>query len=212
MIKENEVHWFPMRIRHSNFSRLEKMVAYFEKAKQRLGHSIVLETYVPLQFIKVSMTKMDFVPYLLNYIFVKSTFKNLVELKNSQEVFEPLRFVMHPEYDEKYNRQNAILTVSDKMMADYKRLTAETNDRIIFLKDLKYANKPSREVQIIEGEFTGVIGRIKRIKGARCVVLPIGAEQAAAVVDVPNSHLRYLTDEELEQLATERKSKKSISY
>lgn len=208
MLKENEVRWFPMRIRHSSLSRLEKMVAHFDKAKQRLGQDVVLETYVPLQFIKVSMTKMDFAPYLLNYIFVQSTFKQLVELKTSHEGFEPLRFVMHPEFNDDYKRQNAILTVSDKMMTDYKRLTAEANERIIFLKDLRYANKPSREVQIIEGKFTGIIGRIKRIRGARCVVLPIGNEQAAAVVDVPNSHLRYLTDEEISKLAVERKKMK----
>lgn len=212
MLIENEPHWFPMRIRYSSLSRLEKMVENFEKEKKRLGDSVMLDTYVPLNFIKVSRTKMDFAPYLLNYIFVHSTFKDLVEIKHSREDFEPLRFIMHPAYDEKDERHDEVLTMSDKMMSDYMRITAEENDKIVFLKDLRFACKPSREVQIIEGEFTGVIGRIKRIGGARCVVLPIGEEQAAAVVDVPNKFLRYLTDEEVRLLAEGEKKRKREKY
>lgn len=205
MLIENEPHWFPMRIRNSSLSRLEQMIEHFDKEKKFLGQSVLLETYVPLNFIKVSMTKMDFAPYLLNYIFVHSTFKDLVEIKHSKKDFEPLRFVMHPAYDENYDRRDEVVTMSDKMMADYQRITAEGNDKIVFLKDLKFACKPSREVQIIGGKFAGVIGRIKRIGGARCVVLPIGEEQAAAVMDVPNKLLRYLTDEEILKLKKQKK-------
>ena len=210
MLIEDEPHWFPMRIRYSSLSCLEKMVENFEKEKKRLGDSVMLDTYVPLNFIKVSRTKMDFAPYLLNYIFVHSTFKDLVEIKHSREDFEPLRFVMHPAYDEKDERHDEVLTMSDKMMSDYMRITAEENDKIVFLKDLKFACKPSHVVQIIEGEFTGVVGRIKRIGGARCVVLPIGKEMAPAIIDVPNSHLRYLSDIELNKIDEEDKKNKKI--
>jgi transcription antitermination factor NusG len=176
------------------------MVEHFDKEKKHLGQSVILDTYVPLNFIKVSMNKMDFAPSLLNYIFVHSTFQKLVEIKHSRADFEPLRFVMHPSYDEKYERHDEVLTISDKVMSDYIRITAEENEKIVFLKDLKFACKPSREVQIVEGPFAGVIGRIKRIRGSRCVVLPIGEEQAVAVMDVPNKFLRYLTDEEILKL------------
>lgn len=207
MLKENEVHWFPMRIRNSSLSRLEKMVEHFDKQKKRLGNADEpLETYVPLNFIKISMTKMDFAPYLLNYIFVRSTFRRLSEIKNSNEDFEPLRFVMHPTFDENYTRHQEVLTMSDKMMADYQRLTAEANEKVVFLNDLRFACKPGKEVQITEGKFAGIIGRVKRIRGARCVVLPVGMEQAAAVMDVPNNQLRYLSDEEVRDL-TEKKNK-----
>ena len=63
----------------------------------------------------------------------------------------------------------------------------------MYLRQRKWKLKA---VQITEGEFTGIVGRIKRIKGLRCVVLPIGNEMAAAVVDIPSKHLRYLTEEE----------------
>ena len=197
--KENDLHWFPMRIRNSSLSRLEKM-------KERLDkHDDVDETYTPLGFIKVNMTKMDFAPFLLNFIFVRSTFAKLVSVKSNLEQFEPLRFVMHPVFDDKYGRHEEVLYILDKQMEDYKRVTAKENEKVIFLDNLDYACKPSQEVQITEGEFAGVIGRIKRIGGARCVVLPIGKEIAPAIIDVPSKHLRYLTDMEIEKLNEEDK-------
>ena len=211
MLKEDEVRWFPMRIRHSSLNRLEKVMESLDGRKEQFStQGSVIQTYAPLNFIKVSMDKMDFAPYLLNFVFVRSAFRTLVELKNSHEDFEPLRFVVHPVYDEKFNRQNEVLTMPDKAMADYMRLTTEKNDQIIFLRDLQYACKPSREVQIISGPFTGVVGRIKRVRGARCVVLPVGKEQAAAVVDVHNSQLRYLAEEESRRLAEAEKRRKII--
>lgn len=197
--KENDLHWFPMRIRNSSLSRLEKM-------KERLDkHDDVDETYAPLGFIKVNMTKMDFAPFLLNFIFVRSTFAKLVSVKSNLEQFEPLRFVMHPVFDDKYDRHEEVLYILDKQMEDYKRVTAKENEKVIFLDNLDYACKPSQGVQITEGEFAGVIGRIKRIGGARCVVLPIGKEIAPAIIDVPSKHLRYLTDKEIEKINEEEK-------
>jgi len=186
MLRNNEIHWFPLRIRNSCLGRLQTM-------KERLDkHADIAETYVPLSFIKVSMTKMDFAPFLLNYIFVRSTYEKLVTMKQNQELFEPLRFVMHPALDDDYNKHNEVLYISDRKMEDYIRVTKEENEKVNFLDNMAYACKPSQEVQITEGKFAGVIGKIKRIRGQRCVVLPIGNEMAAAVVDVPNKYLRYL--------------------
>ena len=186
MLNQNELHWFPLRIRNSSLTRLQAMKDRLEQ------HDDVEETYVPLSYIKVSLTKMDFAPFLLNYIFVRSTFEKLVAIKQNQEQFEPLRFVMHPALDEKLNKHDEVLYIPDSKMEDYIRVTKEENEKVIFLDNMAYACKPSQEVQITEGEFAGIVGRIKRIKGQRCVVLPIGNEMAAAVVDVSNKHLRYL--------------------
>ena len=193
MLKENDPHWFPMRIRNSSISRLNTMMERLNRQPD------IDETYVPMGFIKVSMNKMDFAPNLLNYIFVHSSFDKLVRVKSNLELFEPLRFVLHPVFDERYDRHEEILYVSDKTMSDYMRVTAEANDRVIFLDNLDFACRPSQEVQITDGQFAGVVGRIKRIRGLRCVVIPIGHEFAAGVVDVPRKHLRYLTQEEAAQ-------------
>ena len=194
MLRNNEVHWFPLRIRNSSLVRLQTMKDRLDRQDDILG------TYVPLSFIKVSLTKMDFAPFLLNYIFVRSTFEKLVAIKQNQELFEPLRFVMHPVLDDDYHKHHEVLFISDRKMEDYIRVTSEENEKVIFLDNIAYACKPSQEVQITEGRFAGVVGRIKRIRGQRCVVLPIGYEMAAAVVDVPNKYLRYMTPEEIAKL------------
>ena len=200
MLKVNEPHWFVMRVRNSSIVRLQTMKERLDKEED------IAETYAPLGFIKVSKTKMDFAPFLLNYLFVRSEFHKLAKVKSNQELFEPLRFVMHPVSDEKFKRHYEPLYLSDKNMHDYMRMTKEENDRIVFLQNMQFASKVSKEVQITEGEFAGVIGRVKRIKGCRCVVLPIGNEMAAAIVDVPNSCLRYLTDEEVRKIEEQEKT------
>jgi hypothetical protein len=91
-------------------------------------------------------------------------------------------------------------------MADYRRITESDNDNIIFLRDLKYAAKPSQIVQITAGDFAGVIGRIKRIGGNRSVVLTVSDSQAAAIVNVHRDHLRLLTDEEARALLDDSKT------
>lgn len=189
MLKEHEVHWFPMRIRNSSLSRLEFLKSRLDKEEG------VISTYVPFSFIKVCPTKMDFTPSVLNIIFVRISLEKLRKIKGDKSHYEPLRFIMHPTYDEDYNKSTEILYISDKCMDDFIRVTAEANDKVIFLDNMDYACKPSQEVQITEGPFAGVTGRIKRIRGNRCVVILIGKELAAAVTDLPRKHLRYLNPE-----------------
>ena len=115
MIDVNALHWFPMRIRNSSLPRLTLMLQRLEMQKQQFEKDhITLDAYAPMRFIKSSMTKMDFAPYLLNYVFVRSTFSNLVKLKSNQELFEPLRFMMHSAYDAKYSSHKEVVYISDK--------------------------------------------------------------------------------------------------
>jgi len=191
MLKVNELHWFPMRVRHSSIPRLERL-------KERLDRQEdIVETYVPTAFLKVNAHKMAFAPVIVNYIFVRATYTGLLGVKSNQELFEPLRFTMHRVYDESYNCSDEVLYISDKRMDDFMRVTASENEKVIFLDNLNYAFRPSQGVQITDGQFAGVIGRIKRIKGNRCVVIPVGMELAVAVCDVPRAHLRYLTPDEI---------------
>lgn len=198
MLKEDTIHWFPLRVRNSSVSRLNELKKRLDSLKD-----VRIETYIPFSFMRVADDKMDFAPVLLNYIFVRSTYTELLQVKGNREYFEPLRFVMHPVYDENYRVHDEILTVPDRMMNSYMQLTQEQNDKVIFLNNIDYACRPSQPVQIVEGQFAGVAGRIKRIGGNRCVVMPvINNEMAVGVMDVPRSHLRYLSESEFQELTT----------
>ena len=133
LYNSNDTHWFPMRIRNSSPSRLRTMMERLEQ------HKDVEATYAPMSFVKVSMTKMDFAPFLVNYIFVRSSFEKLVSIKKDQERFEPLRFVMHPVYDDHLNRHDEVLFINDREMEDYIRVTKEECDKVIFLDNMASA-------------------------------------------------------------------------
>lgn len=194
MFKQRAPHWFPMRIRNSSLARLQKLKERLDKDEN------VDATYVPFEYMKVKSDKMDFSPSILNYIFVHSTFEKLKAMKSNLELYEPLRFVMHPAYNEKYERHDEVLYVPDKKMNDFMLVTAQANEKVIFLDNLEYACKPSQGVQITEGQFSGVVGRVKRIHGNKCVVIPIRDTAAVAILDLPRKHLRYLSDEEMEEI------------
>lgn len=204
MLKENDYHWFPMRIRNSSFARLQQMKERLDKHKGILEEQgITFDTYTPLGLVKLKTAEIKLAPCLVNYIFVYSTLIELKSIKKNLGLFEPLRFIMHPARDENLGVYSEVLYIPDRSMHDFIRVTKEENDKVIFIDNMDYACKVSREVQITQGPFSGVIGRIKRIKGKRCVVLLIGNEMAAAVVDVPNRYLRYLTDDEVNALETD---------
>ena len=194
LIAEGEVHWFPLRIANSSQARQKRLENLFQ------SEECVEATYVPMEYVKVSPTKMAFVPSLLNYIFVRTTLRSLMDLKHSNSCYDQVRYTMHPVYDKNCRKlpEKGILYVPDAMMHDFMRVVSADNDKVIFLDNLDYACKPSQPVQIVEGEFAGITGRIKRIKGNTCVVLPIGNILAAAITGIPRKILRYLSEEDLE--------------
>lgn len=194
MIAEGDVHWFPLRISNSSGSRQQHLQRLFDEEE------CIEETYVPLEYVKVGPKKMDFVPALLNYIFVRTTLRSLMDLKQNSGRYGSVRFTMHPVYEgEGFKKHTEILYIPDKNMHDFMRVVSADNDKVIFLDNLDYACKPSQPVQIVEGDFAGITGRIKRIKGNTCVVLPVGNIIAAAITGIPRKFLRYLSEEDLRE-------------
>lgn len=191
MISENDIHWFPLRLSYASLTLLERIKALLD------SESTVEATYVPLSFIKVSDTKMDFSPLMANILFIRTTLKSLKAIKANKTLYEPLRYIMHSVYDEKYNRSTEVLYIPDRQMNDFISVTSQANDQVVFLDNLDYACRPSQNVQITDGPFAGVCGRIKRIKGNVCVVIPIEQTVAVAVLNIPRKHLRYFSDQEL---------------
>ena len=193
MLRDTDIHWFPLRLRHANESLLEK-------TRQMLNQEAGVEaTYVPMSFKKVNDSKMDFRPVIVNLLFIRTALKDLKIIKANKTHYDSLSYIMHPIYDKDYHRSTEILFISDKIMNDFIRVTKEANEQVIYLDNLDYACKPSQNVQITDGPFAGVCGRIKRIKGNVCVVIPVEKTAAVAILNVPRKHLRYLSDNELNE-------------
>ena len=97
---------------------------------------------------------------------------------------------MHPRYDDKNNLVgHDILTVPDGQMENFMRVASVTDDRVFFIDNLEFAGKPGQRVKVVEGDFAGVEGVVKRVKKNKCVVVQIEHVAAVAIAFIPSAFL-----------------------
>ena len=103
--------WFPMRV---TYQREMKVKAELD----RLG----IECFIPMKYQFTESRKQgdtelrkELVPAINNLIFVRSTQERISELKMTNEVLEPLRYMM----DQTAEEAHTIMTVPDKQMENW---------------------------------------------------------------------------------------------
>ena len=176
--------WFPMRV---SYQREMKVKAELD----RLG----LENFVPMRY-KVVERQNDgdtevrrvLVPAINNLIFVRSTQERLSELKQTNEVLEPLRYMM----DRTASLEHAIMTVADREMENFMRVASRTDDSVMFLDNETVVGKEGKRVEIMGGAFEGVTGVIRRVKRCKRVVVEIEGVASVAIAYVPARMLKEI--------------------
>ena len=176
--------WFPMRV---TYQREMKVKAELD----RLG----IENFVPMRY-KVMESQNDgdtelqrvLVPAINNLIFVRSTQERLSELKRSNEMLEPLRYMMN----HTAAREHAIMMVADREMENFMRVASRTDDSVMFLDDETVVGKEGKRVEIMGGAFEGVTGVIRRVKRCKRVVVEIEGVASVAIAYVPAGMLREI--------------------
>ena len=103
----------------------------------------------------------------MKLIFVRSTQERLSELKQTNEVLEPLRYMM----DRTASLEHAIMTVADREMENFMRVASRTDDSVMYLDDDTIVGKEGKRVEIMGGAFEGVTGVIRRVKRCKRVVV-----------------------------------------
>ena len=192
--------WFPMRV---TYSREMKMKAELD----RLG----IENFVPMRYRIVESRKDGetearkggltdlrkrgetdlrrvLVPAVNNLIFVRSTQEWISGLKVSNEVLEPLRYMM----DRTAGREHEIMTVSDREMDNFMRVATMTDESVMFLDETSIVGKEGKRVRIMGGVFEGVEGVIRRVKRCKRVVVEIEGVASVAIAHVPVGWLREI--------------------
>ena len=168
--------WFPMRV---TYQREMKVKAELD----RLG----IENFVPMRY-KVAESQNDgdaelrrvLVPAISNLIFVRSTQKQVSELKRRNEVLEPLRYMMDHTADEAHS----IMTVGDREMENFMRVASVTDDSVMFLDEETVVGKEGKRVEIMGGAFEGVTGVIRRVKRCKRVCVEIEGVASVAIAYV----------------------------
>ena len=176
--------WLPMRV---TYQREMKVKAELD----RLG----IENFVPMRY-KVVERQNDgdtelrrvLVPAINNLIFVRSTQERLSELKQTNEVLEPLRYMM----DRTASLEHAIMTVADREMENFMRVASRTDDSVMFLDNETVVGKEGKRVEIMGGAFEGVTGVIRRVKRCKRVVVEIEGVASVAIAYVPAGMLKEI--------------------
>ena len=176
--------WFPMRV---TYSREMKVKAELD----RLG----IGNFVPMTYKMVESRtdgttelRRELVPAINNLIFVRLTQERISELKRTNEVLEPLRYMM----DHTAGEEHVVMTVSDRAMENFMRVASKTDDSVMFLDENTIVGKEGKRVKIMGGAFEGVEGVIRRVKRCKRVVVELDGIASVAIAFVPAGLLREI--------------------
>ena len=166
--------WFPMRV---TYSREMKVKVELDRLE--------IENFVPMTYKLVCENDgnlhRELVPAINNLIFVRSTQERISELKLSNEVLEPLRYMI----DRTAERAHVIMTVPDRQMENFLRVAKVTDDSVMFLDETSVVGKEGKRVRIMGGVFEGVEGVIRRVKRCKRVVVELEGVASVAIAHVP---------------------------
>ena len=177
-----QIRWYPMRIFHSSIKRQKDLNELLTQ------EATVERTYIPQSLIDAE--EKTYVPALVNYIFLRTSLKELREIKADKVKYDHLRYVINTGRDEGYNPVSEIAYVPNKQMEDFMRVIDSGNEQVLMLENLGFACKPGEQVRITKGVFEGVEGTLKSIKKHLCVVIPIKNVMAVAITNVPRKYLQ----------------------
>jgi len=166
--------WYPMRV---TYSREMKVKAELDRLE--------IENFVPMTYKLVCSDNgklhRELVPAINNLIFVRSTQGRISELKTTNEVLEPLRYML----DHTAGKEHEIMTVPDRQMENFMRVASMTDDSVMFLDEKTIVGKEGKRVKIMGGAFEGVEGVIRRVKRCKRVVVELEGIASVAIAYVP---------------------------
>jgi transcription antitermination factor NusG len=176
--------WFPMRV---TYQREMKVKAELDRLE--------IENFIPMTYRFTESRKQgdtelrrELVPAINNLIFVHSTQERISELKVSNELLEPLRYMI----DQTAEEAHTIMTVPDKQMENFMRVASVTDDTVMFLDETTIVGKEGKRVEIMGGPFEGVTGVIRRVKRCKRVVVELEGIACVAIAFVPAGLLKEI--------------------
>ena len=184
--------WFVLRV---SYGRIIKAKAFIE-AKG-------LECYVPMRYKEVrKQGKKQIVtePLLSSFLFVYATAEQVETLLHDNKVVaNESRALLSYYFDHTIHRQdnpdcNPPLTIRDKVMNNFIKLTSIKNPHIIPVTTDIIKFKMGDEVVVTEGEFKDIHGRVARIAGQQRVVVEIFEECFVATAYIPKNAIKMYVE------------------
>lgn len=181
--------WYPMRV---TYGRQQVVKDYLD--------SIQVENFLPMHYELQPRPKGKprrvLVPAISNLIFIRSRQAELSFLKQTRRELLPLRYMISRPHE---GGSGTIIIVPDGQMENFMRVASVTDDRVLFSDASTFVGKEGMRVLVTGGDFEGVTGVIRRVKGMKRVVVEIQGVAMVAIAFVPSAYLQPLPDTPSEQ-------------
>lgn len=184
--------WFVLRV---SYGRIVKAKALVEANG--------LECYVPLRYKEVrkqGKKRIITEPLLPSFLFVYATAEQVETLLHDNKVVaNESRALLSYYFDHTIHRQdnpdcNPPLTIRDKVMNNFIKLTSIKNPHIIPVTTDIIKFKMGDEVVVTDGEFKDIHGRVARIAGQQRVVVEIFEECFVATAYIPKNAIKLYVE------------------
>ena len=184
--------WFVLRV---SYGRIIKAKALVEANG--------LECYVPLRYKEVrkqGKKRIITEPLLPSFLFVHATAEQVeTVIHDNKVVTNESRALLSYYFDHTIHRQdnpdcNPPLTIRDKVMNNFIKLTSIKNPHVIPVTTDIIKFKMGDEVVVTEGEFKDIHGRVARIAGQQRVVVEIFEECFVATAYIPKNAIKLYVE------------------
>jgi hypothetical protein len=176
------IRWYPMRVTYHRELRIKEQL-------DALG----VDNFVPMHYDLSDSSdghRKTLVPAIHNLIFVHESQQEITRLKMFNKQCTHMQYMVHR--PSVASDRSEIIVVPDVQMDNFIRVTSVMSDDLVYLKYTDFLDKVSQRVRVIDGNFTGAEGVIKRIKKDRVVVVLVKGVAAVAITHLPPSYLQLL--------------------
>lgn len=144
-----DLNWYPLRITYSR-----------ELALKNYLDSKQIENFIPMRYeyiVRNECKIRKLVPAIHNLVFVRSTRKQLEEIKEAKGAILPIRYIMDCETQQP-------ITIPDVQMRSFIAVAGNCDQQVVYLDPTTINLKRGQRVRITGGVFEGVEGEFVRIK------------------------------------------------
>lgn len=185
-VPKGKKQWFVLR---ATYGRTEKALGYFQ-AKN-------VETYLPMHYVVKIINgnrKLIKEPLLPNIIFAYMTREKTYEfVKKPALTASWIKYYTDKTKPvEPETGKNPPVIIPDNEMTNFIKLTSVNSEHIMVLPPKRCHFKKDDLVRIIEGPFTGVVGRVGRAAGQQRVFVVLEGLCNVATAYIPNDFISPL--------------------
>jgi transcription antitermination factor NusG len=171
-------------------------VSYSRELKvKEVLEDLSIDCYVPMRYELVEhegVRHRELIPAIHNLIFVRSSQERLTELKMTNKTCTLMQYMIaKPRISQE---QADIITVPDAQMKNFMRVADSHDEKVMFLEYTDFLDKEGKKVRIVDGNFMGVEGVIKRIKKNKIVVVLLKGIAAVAVTHIHPHQLELIEE------------------